>query len=129
MLAPRNKDRLLRLAAATAALAWCTPAYAHSEAVVLGVLVYFGLGGGLVAGPIAVVAKRAKLSFAWPFAAFLGILSVFAAVWSRSIEVIPYAIAYGAFVSVLPFVISYYLSRFVAQRINQAISARSRGLP
>ena len=56
--------------------AWSSSAHAHGEAMVLGVLLQFGLGSGLFAGVLVVALHRERLNFGWPFAAFLGILAI-----------------------------------------------------
>jgi hypothetical protein len=98
--------------------AWSSSAHAHGEAMVLGVLLQFGLGGGLLAGILVVALRREHLSFAWPFAALLGILAIVASIWAQSLAAMPYAIAYGAFAAVLPFVLAYYAARYAAVRVR-----------
>lgn len=44
--------------------AWSSVAHAHGEAMVFGVLLQFGLGGGLLAGVSVVALHRERLSFA-----------------------------------------------------------------
>jgi hypothetical protein len=118
---PTHAGLLLLLGAA-----WSPSAHAHGEAMVLGVLLQVGLGGGLLAGVSVVAVRRERLSFAWPFAAFLGTLAVTAAIWAQSLTAIPYAIAYGAFAAVLPFVLAYYAARYVAVRVQAFWRARKQ---
>ena len=101
-------------------------AQAHSEAIVLVPLLYFGVAGGLLSATAVVLLKREQLSFAWPFAISLAFLALAAGVWARSIEIIPYAIGFGAFASVLPFVLSYYGGRFLALRASKFLGSRWR---
>ena len=101
-------------------------ANAHGEAMILGMLLYFGLGGGMVGGILVVATHRDELSFAWPFAWFLAVLCVVAAVWASSVEIVPYAIAYASFASVLPFVLTFYATRYLAVRVRQYFRSRRK---
>lgn len=106
--------------------AWSSSAHAHSEAMVFDILLQLGLGGGLLAGVAVVAIHRQRLGFTLPFAVFLGILAIVAAIWTESLTAMPYAIAYGALAAVLPFVLAYYAARYVAGRIHTFLQARKR---
>ena len=106
-------------------LAASTSAHAHGEAVVFALLLWIGLFGGMVAGALEALNPWHKLGPGWWFAIYLGVLALCASIAARSLEAIPYAIGYGAFLGVVPFMLLFFLSRFVASTIRSYRSSRN----
>jgi hypothetical protein len=100
-------------------------AHAHGEAVVFALLLWVGLFGGVVAGALEELNPWRKLGLGWWFAVYLAILALGAGIAAQSLEAIPYAIGYGAFLGVLPFTLLFFLSRFMASTIRSYRAGRN----
>jgi hypothetical protein len=93
-------------------------AHAHGEAVVFALLLWVGVFGGVIAGALEAVNPWRKLGPGWWFAIYLVALAVFGSIAAGSLEAAPYAVGYGAFLGVVPFMILFFLSRFLATAIR-----------
>jgi hypothetical protein len=102
-----------------------TPAQAHGEAVIFALLLWVGLFGGVAAGALEALNPWRKLGPGLWFAIYLCILAVCAGIAARSLEAIPYAVGYGAFFGVIPFMLLFFLSRFLANTIRSYRCSRS----
>jgi peptidoglycan/LPS O-acetylase OafA/YrhL len=104
-------------------------AQGHGQAVIFALLLWVGLFGGIAAGALEALNPWRKLGPGWWFVIYLSLLALCASVAASSLEAIPYALGYGAFFGVVPFMLLFFLSRYMANTIRSYRSSRDPSVP
>lgn len=100
-------------------------AHAHGEAVIFASLLWIGLFGGVLAGALSAIGALPRFGASHWFLLYLALLAVAGAAVLQSLEVIPYAMGYGAFFGVIPFFVLFHVARYAATTVRAYRSART----
>jgi threonine/homoserine efflux transporter RhtA len=94
---------------------------------VVQVLAGAGLAGGAVGGVVAGLREPAGAAVRWhvAFLVYLGIVCCAASTWAGSLDIVPFALMFGAVCSIVPFAASFFALRYLVNLLRVRLHARA----
>jgi threonine/homoserine efflux transporter RhtA len=79
-----------------------------------------GLAGGAVGGVVAGLREPAGAAVRWhvAFLVHLGVVCCVASTWAATLEIVPFALLFGAASGIVPFVASFFALRFLVRMLR-----------